>query len=86
MLATLRRQPSLLVLTLVAVARSELVTDVLKLVIPRDRPYVPGLVALPGGHWFPSGDAATSFACAIVLAAFLPRLRVPLDVLAALVA
>ena len=35
---------------------------------------------------FPSGHASTSFACATVLGSFAPRLRVPLYVLAALIA
>jgi undecaprenyl-diphosphatase len=35
---------------------------------------------------FPSGHATVSFACAAVLAAALPRLRVPLFALAALIA
>ena len=37
-------------------------------------------------HSLPSGHAASSFACAVVLSAYVPRWRVPLFVLAALVA
>ena len=44
------------------------------------------LVSRPHTGSFPSGHAATSFASATVLAAFVPRLRVPLYVLAALIA
>ena len=38
---------------------------------------------VPQDHSFPSGHAATSFACATVLALAFPRLAVPLYVLAA---
>jgi undecaprenyl-diphosphatase len=44
------------------------------------------LVTPPASHSFPSGHAATSFACATVIGAAAPRLRAPLYVLAALVA
>jgi undecaprenyl-diphosphatase len=37
-------------------------------------------------HSFPSGHATVAFACATVLALAVPRLRVPLFVLAALIA
>jgi undecaprenyl-diphosphatase len=40
----------------------------------------------PQSNSFPSGHAATSFAAATVIAAAAPRLRIPLYVLAALVA
>jgi undecaprenyl-diphosphatase len=43
-------------------------------------------VTLPTSHSFPSGHAATSFACAIVLGAVAPRYRLPFLVLAAAVA
>jgi undecaprenyl-diphosphatase len=39
-----------------------------------------------GSSSFPSGHATTAFACATMLAAFAPRLRVPLFALAALIA
>jgi membrane-associated phospholipid phosphatase len=58
----------------------------LQAAIPRDRPRLPTLVPRPGTHSFPSGHATTSFACAALLAAVEPRLRIPLYVLAALIA
>jgi undecaprenyl-diphosphatase len=72
--------------TLVADALGELGSDILKDVIPRARPHVHALVTRPHSHSFPSGHATTSFACATVLALALPRLAVPLLVLAAAVA
>jgi undecaprenyl-diphosphatase len=44
------------------------------------------LLEVPTTSSFPSGHAATSFACALVLARFAPRLTIPLFVLAALIA
>lgn len=44
------------------------------------------LVDLPATYSFPSGHATVSFACATVLALAVPRLRVPLYALAALIA
>jgi undecaprenyl-diphosphatase len=44
------------------------------------------LVYVPHDHSFPSGHAATSFACATTLALAFPRLAVPLYVLAAAIA
>jgi len=43
-------------------------------------------VDLPATYSFPSGHATVSFACAAVLALAVPRLRVPLYALAALIA
>ena len=43
------------------------------------------LVELPSTYSFPSGHATVSFACATVLALAVPRLRVPLFALAALI-
>jgi undecaprenyl-diphosphatase len=65
---------------------AQLTTDVLKLAIHRSRPHVPTLVAEPHSHSFPSGHAASSFACAVVLAAFVPRWGAAFYVLAALIA
>jgi undecaprenyl-diphosphatase len=75
-----------LVETLAAVVVAEVVTDLLKLAIPRSRPDVETLVARPHTHSFPSGHATIAFACATVIGAALPRARVWLYVLAALVA
>ena len=80
------RRPQIFVWTLVADAVGELASDALMGAIPRARPHVHALVARPHTHSFPSGHAATAFAGATVLAWFAPRLRVPLFVLAALIA
>jgi undecaprenyl-diphosphatase len=80
------RRPQVFVATLVADGVGELAADVLKAAIPRSRPPGHALVARPHSHSFPSGHATTSFACAAVLALALPRLRVPLALLAAAVA
>jgi undecaprenyl-diphosphatase len=80
------RRPQVFDATLVADGVGELAADVLKAAIPRSRPPGHALVARPHSHSFPSGHATTSFACAAVLALALPRLRVPLALLAAAVA
>lgn len=80
------RRPEIVVWALLADALGELSTDALKAAIPRARPHLHPLVAVPHTHSFPSGHAATSFACATVIGAALPRARLPLYVLAALVA
>ena len=84
--ALLLRRPQVFVWTLVADGLGELAADALKGAIPRARPHVHALVTRPHTHSFPSGHATTSFACATVLAFLLPRLSVPLLVLAAAVA
>ena len=80
------RRPQIFVWTLVADGLGELVSDVLKAVIPRARPHLHALIARPHTHSFPSGHATTSFACATVLAFAVPRLRMPLFALAAAIA
>ncbi len=65
---------------------AQLTTDLVKLIVHRTRPRVPTLVAEPHSHSFPSGHAASSFACAVVLAAYVPRWRVAFYLLAALIA
>jgi undecaprenyl-diphosphatase len=60
--------------------------EILKALIDRPRPDVDRLVSLPDSRALPSGHAATSFACATVLAALLPRWRVPFFVLAVMIA
>ncbi len=57
-----------------------------KALIPRDRPHDNPLIAVPATHSFPSGHAASSFACATVLAAFAPRCNVAFFLLAAAIA
>jgi undecaprenyl-diphosphatase len=69
---------------------AESVSGALKAQVARDRPPVTDpdpepLVRLPETHSFPSGHATVSFACATVLALAVPRLRVPLYLLAALI-
>ena len=71
---------------LVADAVAQLSTSAIKAVVPRARPHGHAIVTEPHTHSFPSGHAASSFACATVLAAFAPKLRWPLFVLAAAVA
>lgn len=74
-----------------AILVAEGLSGALKVWIERDRPPLADpdpqpLVELPATYSFPSGHAAVSFACATVLALAVPRLRVPLYALAALIA
>jgi undecaprenyl-diphosphatase len=85
-LAVMRRRWQILLWVAVADLAAQLSTELLKELIHRHRPHVHTLVALPHSHSFPSGHAASSFACAVVLAAFAPRLRWPLYILAGLIA
>jgi undecaprenyl-diphosphatase len=78
-------------MTVVAALVAGRVGAVLKDIIDRPRPWVSDpsvhpLIAHPQGSSMPSGHALTSFACAVVLASFAPRLRWPLLVFAGLVA
>ena len=84
--AIVRRRAEVFLATLAAGLAASLTTDLIKAATSRDRPDVDTLVSRPHTSSFPSGHAATSFACATVLAAFEPRLRVPLYVLATLIA
>src|SRR5262249_40426166 len=84
--AVLRRRLEVLLWTAAAALVATLSTDAVKAATSRDRPDVDTLVPRPHSSSFPSGHAATSFACAPVLSRFEPRLRVPLYVLAALIA
>jgi undecaprenyl-diphosphatase len=84
-LAVVWRWPRLFVVVLAADGAADLSAGILKLLIPRHRPRVHPLVTRPHDHSFPSGHAATSFACATVLAYASPRLRVPVYLLAALI-
>jgi undecaprenyl-diphosphatase len=80
------RSPQVLVWTFVADVAAQLSTDLLKWLIPRSRPRLDPLIAIPHNHSFPSGHAAASFACATVLGAAVPRWRFWLFVLATLIA
>jgi undecaprenyl-diphosphatase len=69
---------------------SNLVVSGLKHAVGRDRPPTvildpKPLLEVPTTSSFPSGHSATSFACALVLARFAPRLTIPLVILAALI-
>jgi undecaprenyl-diphosphatase len=85
-LAVSWRRPSVFVAVVVADAAAELLADLGKLIVHRHRPFEHQLGPQSSTHSFPSGHSATSFACATVLAAYAPRWRVPLFVLAALIA
>jgi undecaprenyl-diphosphatase len=85
-LALLWRRPSILILTVVADLAADLLADVGKFLVHRHRPFVHQLGPATTTHSFPSGHTATSFACALLLSSFAPRLRAPLYVLAVLIA
>lgn len=84
--AVISRRWQVLLWVAVADGLAQLSTTLIKVAVPRTRPRVHTLVSEPHTHSFPSGHAASSFACAVVLASFAPRLRWPLFVLAALIA
>jgi undecaprenyl-diphosphatase len=85
-LAILWRRPSLFLTLVVADAVADLLAELGKSIIGRHRPFETQLGPPSSTHSFPSGHAATAFACATVLASFAPRWRVPFFVLAALIA
>ncbi len=85
-LAWPRRDTRLFATVVAADLAADLSTRVLQVIVGRERPNEPLLVGHPHSHSFPSGHAATSFACATVLSSFAPRLRAPLFGLATLVA
>ena len=91
LLAALWRRPSILVLVAAADLAADGLAYVLRDAIGRDRPPVvypepEALVRVPHQPAFPSGHAATAFACATVIAWAAPRLRIPAFVLAAAIA
>jgi undecaprenyl-diphosphatase len=69
----LLRRPVAFPLVLIAFFVSSAASDAIKLAVARDRPHDDPLVHEPTTHSFPSGHAATSFACAATLSAFVPR-------------
>jgi undecaprenyl-diphosphatase len=90
-LAALWRRPSILVLVAAADLAADGLAYVFRDAIGRDRPPVvypepEALVRVPHQAAFPSGHAATAFACATVIAWAAPRLRIPAFVLAAAIA
>ena len=90
-LALLRRRPALLLAVLAADGIADVLARAIKGVVDVQRPAFrypepKALVPVPRDHSFPSGHAATSFACATVLALAFPRLAAPLYLLAAAIA
>jgi undecaprenyl-diphosphatase len=80
------RRPWILLLVAAADGLAEGASDGIKAAVDRPRPTFHPLVAEPHSSSFPSGHAATSFACALVLAWLVPRLALPCVLLAALIA
>ena len=86
-LAIFRRQIQPLILVLLVFTVSDGAAELLKSAVGERRPHVADpLVAVPRSASFPSGHAATSFACATVLAVLVPRAAPFLFVLAAAIA
>ena len=85
-LALTWRRPAILLMTVAADLAADLLSDVGKALVPRHRPFEHQIGPPSATHSFPSGHAATSFACATVLSHYAPRLRVPLFALATLIA
>jgi undecaprenyl-diphosphatase len=81
-----RRRPAVFLAVAATALLTGLVTALLKEAVDRERPDVPTLLRQPETGSFPSGHASSSFACATVIAAFVPSWRVPLYVLAGLIA
>jgi len=89
--AVVQRRPALVLLVVAAAGSANLLALAIKGVVGEARPPVryplpEPLVRVPKDHSFPSGHAATSFACATILAWAAPKLAVPLYVLAAAIA
>lgn len=85
------RRPQVLLLTLGADVVADLLARGLKDAVDRPRPHLaPGeprpLVRVPTDPSFPSGHASAAFACAAMLALLVPRLAVPVLLLAAAIA
>jgi undecaprenyl-diphosphatase len=85
-LAVVWRRPSLFLTVVVADVIADLLAEVGKTIFDRHRPFETQLGPPTSTHSFPSGHAATAFACATVLASLAPRWRVSFFVLAALIA
>lgn len=84
--AVSRRLPLTALFAGAAAAAGSFAASLLKLVVDRPRPGGDALVAVPASSSFPSGHAATAFAAAAAVGFVYPRLRLPMFVLAALVA
>jgi undecaprenyl-diphosphatase len=89
--ALMWRRPVILAWVVAADLLADGASHGLRRLIGRDRPPVDDpdpapLVGVPGDAAFPSGHAATSFACAAMLAWLTPLAAVPLFIVAAVVA
>ena len=74
LLSLARRRWQPFVLVLIADAAADGIAGALKVAFGVHRPAEPGdLLGVPSSRSFPSGHTATSFACATVLAALVPR-------------
>jgi undecaprenyl-diphosphatase len=80
------RKPLVFPMVVIAYFATAAASDGIKLAVGRERPVDHPLVPEPTSDSFPSGHAATSFACAATLAMFLPGKAAVLYVLAALIA
>jgi undecaprenyl-diphosphatase len=85
-LTLLWRRPSIFFTVVVADVLADILAEAGKAIFHRHRPYEHQLGPPSSAYSFPSGHSATSFACATVLSAFAPRLRVPFFLLATLIA
>jgi len=86
LLALLWRRPSVFVTVVAADAAADVLAELGKVIVHRQRPFEHQLGPPTSSYSFPSGHAATSFACATVLSAFAPRRRVAFFLLATLIA
>ena len=89
--AYLLRRPEVLLFVLAADGVAELVQWGVKRAVDRPRPHLQAtephrLVKLPTDASFPSGHATVSFACAVMLALLVPRLTIPVLLLAVAIA
>ena len=85
------RRPAIFMYVLLGTLLADLLSLVIRYAVGRDRPPIDypdpvPLVRLPGNPAFPSGHAATSFAAAALLSWLTPLPKVPLFVLAGLIA
>jgi undecaprenyl-diphosphatase len=70
---------------LFAVGAADLLSALVKALVPRHRPFEHQLGPSERTHSFPSGHTATAFAGATVLSAYAPRYRVAFYALACLI-
>jgi undecaprenyl-diphosphatase len=85
-LAVAWRRPSLFLTVVVADVIADVLAELGKTVFDRHRPFETPLGPRSSTHSFPSGPAATAYACATVLATLAPRWRGLFFLLAALIA